>query len=176
MDEFRILKGLPGAGPWPEQFSEPGGSTHNEGFVVEFLPAMKPPWVGNFQLGFGTYSGVLRFPDGGPYVVIAGGQGYVIEFNEKQLLRRLGGGICSVVSVPQLSLLIFGSPWNIEAWDANFMHWRSRRVSLDGIRNLRVERGWLKGMACALGDSEVPFEVNLETGEAFGGYIDENSG
>jgi hypothetical protein len=169
MERFRILPGLPATGPRPEQFSPTGHGTHSEGFVVEFVPMTKASWVGNFQGDGGTYSGILPFPDGGPLVVISKGLGYVINLEDRSLIRTFGGSICSVLAVPDSSLLIFGSYTDLQAWDANFMHWQTRRISWDGIRNLRVEAGWVKGRAWTpIGDYEIAFEVNIETGEAFG--------
>jgi hypothetical protein len=113
MERFRILPGLPATGPWPEQFS---------------LPMTKTSWVGNFQGAGGTYSGILPFPDGGPSVVISKGLGYVIELEDRSLIRTLGGSICSVLAVPDSGLLIFSSDTDLQAWDANFMHWQTRHV------------------------------------------------
>ena len=48
---FEILTGLPGTGPWPEQFSATGLGTHSEGFVVRFVPDHGEAWIGNFLPG-----------------------------------------------------------------------------------------------------------------------------
>src|SRR5437879_2745089 len=71
MEIFRVLPGLPTSGPWPEQFSSTGQGMHREGFVVEFSPEGKPPWVGNFQPGMTGYSAVLQHLDGTSLIVIA---------------------------------------------------------------------------------------------------------
>jgi hypothetical protein len=163
MESFRILPGLPGTGPWPEQFSSGGGSTHREGFVVEFFPPMQPSWVGNFQNGMGGCSAVFSFPSGGPVAVVAGGEGYLVAPVGRRLLRTFGGSISSALTVPEADLLIFANDTELEAWDANFMHWRTRRISWDGIRELRVENGSIKGLAYS--PNEFPFEINIRTGE-----------
>jgi len=93
MERFRVLNGLPSTGPYPEQFSTGGRGTHREGFVVEFFPEKKPTWVGNFQPGVTEYSAVLPHFDGTALIVIAGGQAYVIDPEERRLLTVFGGSI-----------------------------------------------------------------------------------
>jgi hypothetical protein len=96
---FRILAGLPGSGDPPEQFTYGGKGTHTEGTVVEFLPNSVDFWIGNFQPAVGTFSGVVAHPDGHHVVVVAGGQGYVIEPTTRHLVAHFGGGISGLWTV-----------------------------------------------------------------------------
>ncbi|MGO9227828.1 MAG: hypothetical protein ACLQKA_01260 [Bryobacteraceae bacterium] len=66
MERFRVLPGLPATGPWPEQSSASNRGTRRGGFVVEFSPAEKPTWAGNFQPGAARYSAVLPHFDRTP--------------------------------------------------------------------------------------------------------------
>ena len=51
---------------------------------------------------------------------------------------------------------------------------RTRRISWDGIWNLRVEQDRLKGQAWnPFDDSESPFSVDLKTGDVEGGSYTE---
>jgi hypothetical protein len=60
---FELLAGLPGDGPYPEQFTVMGG-THREGFVVRVIPDRASPWVGNIQPGYLAVTRVVPHPDG----------------------------------------------------------------------------------------------------------------
>jgi len=75
MSTFEELAGLPGSGPWPEQFSATGRGTHREGFVVKFVPARGASWIGNFQPGLTSLHGVYRHPNRHHLLVVSGGQG-----------------------------------------------------------------------------------------------------
>ncbi len=107
MERFRVLPGLPATGDWPEQFSATGRGTHREGFVVEFLPEKRPPWIGNFQPGLTPYHVVLPLPNGTSLIVIAGGQAYVIDPDERRLLTTVGGQIDAALAAPEASISSF---------------------------------------------------------------------
>lgn len=170
MERFRILPGLPATGSWPEQFSFTGRGTHREGFVLEFFPEAKPPWVGNFQRGLTSYNAVLPLLNGRCTIVVAGGQAYMIEPEQRTLLTTFGGGIESAIPAPAVDLLIFSDATCLEAWGTNGMQWRTRRISWDGIWDLGVQQDRLRGLAWnAIEDREEPFSVDLKTGEVEGG-------
>ena len=166
----RVLFGLPGEGPRSEQFSATGHGMHREGFVVEFSPNGRPLWVGNFQPGLSGYNSVLPHPDGTSLIVIAGGQAYVIDPKERRQLGIFGGGIEVALDVPTMSLLVLGNGIWLEAWDRSGIRWRSRRISWDGMSNLRVEHDKLIGEAWSpIDDCDYPFEVDVATGVVKGG-------
>src|SRR2546428_180401 len=107
MGRFRVLPGLPATGAWAEQFSETGSGKHSEGFVVEFFPEMNPSWVGNFQPGLTSYNAVLQLPSGRLVIVVAGGQAYVIDPDERSLLTTFGGQLDISLAAPEAGLLFF---------------------------------------------------------------------
>lgn len=170
MERFRVLPGLPAAGPRPEQFNATGQGTHREGFVVEFSPEGKSTWVGNFQPGMTGYRAVLPHLDGVSLIVIAGGQAYVINPEERRLVAVFGGTIDTVLAVPPAGPLVMGNGIWLEAWDNSGLRWRSRRISWDGMRHLCIENDKVKGEAWSpVDDREYPFAVDLTTGAVEGG-------
>jgi hypothetical protein len=170
IERFRILPGLPGTGPVPEQFSATGHGMHSEGFVVEFLPEQQPPWVGNFQRGLISYDAVWPLPNGKPVIVISGGQAYVIDPEERRLLATFGGQICTALPAPHANLLILGHLTYLEAWNSNAVQWKTPRISWDGIRDLKVEQDYVRGLAWSpIEDCQIPFSVDLKTGMVEGG-------
>jgi hypothetical protein len=173
MERFRVLPGLPATGPLPEQFSSTGRGTHREGFVVAFSPEGNPTWVGNFQPGVTDYFSVLLHPDGKSVIVIAGGQAYVINPEERRLLAIFGGSIDIVLAVPFRGLLVTSNGVWLEAWDNSGLRWQSRRVSWDGMQNVRIDNDKVRGEAWSpFDDREYPFAVDLTTGTVEGGSYD----
>jgi hypothetical protein len=167
---FRILPGLPASGPWPVQFSQTGQGTHREGFVVEFSPVGKQTWVGNFQPGMTSYNSVLPNLDGKSFIVIAGGQAYVVDPSERRLLGTFGGDVHAVLADPDLSVFVISNGVWLEAWERTGMRWRTRRISWDGISKLRIENETVKGEAWSpIDDRDYPFAVDLQTGAVEGG-------
>jgi hypothetical protein len=157
MERFRLLPGLPATGPDPEQFSATGHGTHREGFVVEFLPEGNPAWIGNFQPGMTEFSAVLPHHDGKSLIVIAYGQAYVIDPQDRKLINIFGGGI-EIALTPEPGLLVMGDGVYLEAWAKGGLNWRSRRISWDGMWNIRVDCGKIKGDAWSpIDDCEYPF-------------------
>ena len=170
MEEFRVLPGLPATGPWPEQFSASGHGTHREGIVAQFFPEGKPSWIGNFQPGWTEYSAVLPHANGRSVIVIAGGQGYVIAPGERRLVAVFGGTLEVALAIPSLGVMVVGDGVRLEAVDASGLRWRSRRISWDGMRAVRVEGDEIKGEAWSvLDDCYYPFAVDVTTGTVDGG-------
>jgi hypothetical protein len=91
MITHNTLEGLPPYGDLPQQFSATGLGMHREGYVVQFRPETLDEWVGNFQRGLGSLEGVYEHPDPSLLVVVAGGQGYVLDLGTRSLKQTFGG-------------------------------------------------------------------------------------
>jgi hypothetical protein len=142
--------------------------------VVQFLPERNTPWVGNFQPGLTDYDSVLPLPGGRLLIVVAGGQAYVIDPVERRLLTTFGGQIDTAVDAAEANLLVLSNGLYLEAWNANAMEWRTRRISWDGIWDLAVSSDYVKGHAWnPFDDCETPFSVDLKTGVVEGGSYTE---
>src|SRR3990172_3937129 len=103
MPRYQVLPGLPADGPVAVPFGA-GGWTgawrgHREGFVVRFYPETNETWVANFQPGLGRWEGVLEHPNGKHLIVLARGQGYVVDPAARQLVQTLSGSIQHVVEL-----------------------------------------------------------------------------
>ena len=170
MEPFRTLRGLPPTGPLPEQFSATGRGMHREGFVVEFNPGVNSAWVGNFQRGLTNYDAVVPHPNGQSVIVIAGGHAYVIDPKDRQLEGMLSGQIENALFMPEAKVLVVSDGLRLEALGERGSLWRSRRISWDGIWDLRTADGRLHGKCWdAVNDSESVFAVDIRTGELEGG-------
>jgi len=169
MAKFEILSGLPPYGAAAEPFSATGQGKHREGFVVRFAAKSGDTWVGNFQPGFGGMSDVSEHPDGVNLVVIAGGQGYVIDPDRRCCVATFGAGISVKFAVPELNATVFGNGLWFEAIGPAGHMWRSERISYDGMKDLVVDGLTLTGDSWRYDDQWVPFALNLANGEFTGG-------
>lgn len=168
---WRILPGLSGEGPPAVQFSATGRGTHREGIVVEFTLEGRESWTGNFQPGIKDFSMVLVHPSGLSALVIACGEGYLVDPQSHILIDLIGGGFLeNALPLPDLDLLILHDGVSLMAIDPTGIRWRSRRVSWDGIWDLQLRDGLIEGLSFdVFTDSDVPFRLDLTTGTVTGG-------
>jgi hypothetical protein len=170
MEKFKALDGLPVYGDLPELFSATGMGIHREGFVVEFFPTEnRASWVGNFQRGGTQLNEVVEHPDGSDVIVIAGGECYVVNVENRQLKDNFGGYFNVIIPVPEKDILIFGSSIDFEAHGSSGRVWRSGRISWDGVRLLKLEGDTLTGEAWSFEDVWIPFSLDVNSGEHKGG-------
>ncbi|WP_017478640.1 hypothetical protein [Pseudomonas sp. PAMC 26793] len=172
--QHQLLAGLPGDGPLPLQFSATGQGQHSEGIVIRFLPEGMPSWVGNFQPGFCRFNCVLEVESSFHVIVVAGGQGYIVDVRNGLLLKHFGGDIENLISIPELgSTLVSNGLW-LRLFKGDAEVWCTERLSLDGIRDIQVSLtdGFITGDGWYLEDSWYPFKVCISTGEATGGAFE----
>ena len=113
---------------------------------------------------------MLPYVDGTSLIVIAGGQAYVVDPEERCLFALFGGELDAALFVPDWNLFVMGNGVWLEAWDSNGMRWRTRRISWDGIWDIRIENGKVRGQSWSpIDDCEYSFSVDLNTGAADGG-------
>jgi hypothetical protein len=158
---FVILPGLPGEGPYPEQFTNAGG-THREGFVVQIVPESGEPWVGNFQRGHGTLTRVVAHPGGRLLLVIARGLAYPVDTETR---RMVGPPTDAITGACQSAgWVALASFTGLVVFGPDGERWQTPQVAWDGIEDLRIEgnrlfaRGWN-----AILEQWEPIEIDLET-------------
>jgi hypothetical protein len=170
MAKYEVLPGLPPYGPSAEGFSATGQGKHREGLVVRFFPRSGESWVGNFQRGWGGCDAVFEYPEGTNIViVVAGGQGYIVDPEARQCMETFGGSIESAHHVPELNAVVLGDGLWFEAMGPAGLLWRSGRISWDGMCELNVDGLTLSGKAGDPDGRWTPFTLDLRTGEFDGG-------
>ena len=165
----RELPGLPGQGDRPCQYSATGQGTHREGYVVEFIPNHGQPWVGNFQPGVTSLTDLAEFPHNNSVLVVANGQGYLIDVQSRTLLAQYESDIDFLFTRPAEEWVITGSATDFSAFRGAAKLWCTRRISWDGFRNLAVVANALTGDAWCFDDSWHAFSVDLKNGNVTGG-------
>ena len=170
----RILDGLPAYGPPAIGFSSSGRGLHSEGLVVAFEGSGHNPWVGNFMRGMTKFDYVVEHPNKHHTIVIAGGEGYVVDPVSADLFSILGAAITGLVNHPMGDRLVFNfQDISFGALGRDGWVWKSRRVSWDGLRSLHVSENNLEGEAWRYDNAWISFNLNLETGAVSGGSYSE---
>jgi hypothetical protein len=144
--------------------------THREGLVVRLHPHNAEAWVGNFQPGLTSFSVVELHPDGRRVVAISGGQGYVVDPNDRKQVEFIGGSY--VYAHRWADLLVLGTPIDFEGIGPEGQRWQARRISWDGFRKIEIQSHARKISGDAwspITDDWVPFQVALDSGAAEGG-------
>ena len=169
MTEFEVLSGLPPYGPEALPFSATGQGAHSEGLVVKFTNDDGSSWIGNFQPGMGNCETVLRHPDGRRFVVITGGQAYVINPMDPTRWDHFGGGIETALAIDELNAILISNGLWFELLGANGTIWQSRRISWDGMRDVTIQGLTLTGRSWCYDDTWVDFTLDLVEGTVAGG-------
>lgn len=153
----------------PMAFPPEWGHLGREGTVVEFTTD-EGVWVGNFQPGLGGLQFAGLHPNEVDVVVIAAGDLWVVNTNEKTAFRTLPAleGILEVhnpegwiLSRQGLALARLGPKG---------LMWHTRRLSWDGFDQLHIVQDELRGLAWSpIDDKWCAFSVELNTGKSTGG-------
>lgn len=167
----RSLAGLPAYGPPAISFPKP--NAFREGFVVEFTTNEGERWIGNFAEGWRKRPNSVHAElDGRSVIVVAGGIGYFVDVEARQLIHELDVEELWYLD-SQSMFLVTNGLW-FETFDVNGVHWQSRRISWDGMRNFELLDAIICGEAYdPFSEGWVPFELNLHTGDAIGGSYSE---
>jgi hypothetical protein len=139
---------------------------HRGGGVVAFEEG--GGWVGNFQAGLGGATELAEHPNRRDVVVVAAGQAYQVEPATRRLVGTFGGQIQFTLALPDLQLFVTGNGLWFDAIGRAGPVWRTRRLSWDDMRDVRVLEGRIVGLGWDL-QTWVPFEVDLLEGTAVGG-------
>jgi hypothetical protein len=148
-------------------FAATSHGLHTEGVVVRFLPDSPGAWYGNFIGGSGGLSGAYLHPNQRQVVVVSKGQAYIVEPTTRVLIAAFGGEIGSVVEAGRYLVLAGFTTCHV-IQDVG-ERWETRRLSWDGIQNLRLQDGLVVGEALSLEDTWITFRINLGSRQVSGG-------
>jgi len=173
---FEVLKGLPGEGTPPLQFSATGQGMHREGYVVRFGPINGEHWIGNFQPGATRLFRLIAHPNKAHAIVIAGGEAYEIDPTTRSLVSVLGSNYEDIILVPSLNSIVLSDGLRLENYSSTGPIWKTRRLSWDGLRNIKIHGTAIVGEAWNFDNTWHTFSVELATGDVTGGaYYDHDS-
>lgn len=164
------LEGLPAYGK--PALSFPEVDAFREGYVVKFTTDNGEEWVGNFAI-FRLDGLNAVYTELGPHAVfiVAGSVGYIVDVEVKTLVREIGFDIIYSWFDDGLQAFVISNGLWFEAFNGDGLKWRSRRFSLEGIRNLQMQGETVVGEASGVSQNWLPFRLNLATGDVDGGGL-----
>lgn len=169
---YKILKGLPAYGPEAKSISVDNRPSCSEGFVVLFYKSDGTEWVANFSLGrFLGFNYVVDFQAINRMLVVAGGQGYIVDHEQEKITGYFDDSISYAAVIPN-EKVIFANDHEIIVFDHTDQFWVSRRISWDGFSKLKLENNRLTGLSWDPTNSINPWEpfvIDLDTKEVIGG-------
>ena len=174
ISSFKPLPGLPPYGPPATAFPPEWGCLGREGVMVEF-DSRGALWVANFQPGLEGLTVVYPHPNGHDAVVIASGDLWVVNPEERSA-QRLLPAIDMALEVQDPNGWVFSRQGiALVRFGPEGLIWHTRRLSFDGFDQLRIEGDEVRGLAWSpVGDTWRAFQVDLRTGRSSGGTYPES--
>jgi hypothetical protein len=139
---------------------------------------VRPAGAGGFlatcALGFKDASmptGIFSCPNADELCAVAGGYAYVLDANRPERSTHLPMKPVTEVRILKAhGLLVFIGFHTLLAWGRDGLRWQTGRLTWEGLRITAVEAGRLHGIGWNLPtDKDIPFTVDLATGEHTGG-------
>lgn len=137
-------------------------------------PAESAPVMATFALGFADTSlphGLWSCPNPRQLCAIAGGYAYIIDtYRPERWMQIPYRPVTWVEASAGQGLLLFAGFYALWALGAEGMAWETSRLSWEGVRVTEIDGLRLQGFGWDLEtDAEVPFTVDLATGQHTGG-------
>jgi hypothetical protein len=174
--QARLLDAPPPVHPLEKLYHYPTELEEGDraGAYVRVLPSAAAAWSGFFALGFDSAhvaNAVFSCPDPESLCVVAGGYAYVVNSsNPAQWFQIEQRPVTEIRALLDLNLLVFIGFTSITALGVTGIAWTTGRLSWEGVRVNNIADATLEGHGWdAIGDREIPFTVDLKTGEHTGG-------
>ncbi len=130
---------------------------------VRFSTNNAGEWCGVFGHGPGPTADTAVINRNGECFVIAHGQGYLIDINTRRLLHKTENRVLStVVSIPEKNVFLAFDWTNLFAYSATGLVWKSKRISVDGIKITKINLSKVFGQVYDL-QGWVDFELDTDT-------------
>lgn len=161
---------------YPQQIAGEEDALARGASLLMVRPATGGSFLATCALGFTDPSmptGVFPCPNPDELCAVAGGYAYIIETLQPERSTHIPlKPVVEVLPVPSHNLLVFVGFHTLLAWGADGVAWQTQRLSWEGIRITGIESNTLHGIGWnMLTDQEVPFTVDLYTGQHQGGGV-----
>jgi len=173
---YELLNGLPPYGPMYIPISADEEPFYSEGYLVKFKKSNGEEWIANFRPGWTGYNNIFDFPEHNTIVVFAGGQAYIMNPDEQKPKMTFGLTIKDVIQGNDGSLICSDEIEILVLDNKTGEFWKSKRISWDGIKDLKLINNKLSGLSYDPTNSHQnwsEFELDLETKEVQGGSFQE---
>jgi len=140
-------------------------------------PEAAEPFLATFALGFAdpaVPTGLWSCPAAHDLCAAAGGYAYIVDTRDPPRFTQIEfRPVLEVRPLPDHNLLLFAGHHALLAWGAGGLAWQTPRLSAEGLRLTEIRGNTLHGFGWdLLTDREVPFAVDLRTGENTGPHPD----
>jgi hypothetical protein len=159
---------------YPQQIAGEEDALARGALQLMVRPANGGTFLATCALGFTSPAmptGVFSCPNPREMCAVAGGYAYVVDTEQPERCTHIM--LKPVVEVRPLTtngLLLFVGFHSMIAWGRNGLAWESAKLSWEGIRITGIDGNLLHGMGWnMLTDREVPFSLDLLTGQHQGG-------
>jgi hypothetical protein len=159
---------------YPQQIAGEEDALARGALQLLIRPAAGGTFLATCALGFTDPSmptGIFACPNPQELCAVAGGYAYIIDTLSPDDCTHIA--LKPVTEVHPLSannLILFIGFHSIIAWGAQGQAWQSARLSWEGVRIATIEENTLHGTGWnLLTDKEVPFTLDLLTGQHQGG-------
>lgn len=176
-----VLKAPPLIAParqytYPQQVAGEEDAMARGALQLLVRPAEGASFLATCALGFtdpAMPTGVHACPSPNELCAVAGGYAYIIDTQAPERSTHIPlKPVVEVLSSTAHNLLLFVGFHTILAWGTNGVAWQTARLSWEGIRITNIEGDMLHGTGWnMLTDKEVPFTVDLRTGQHQGGGV-----
>ncbi len=163
----------------PRTFVYPRSAEEIERGALEILvrPANAQQFLATFALGFAdpaAPSGIWSCPAADELCAVAGGYAYVVNTQAPAQFAQIAfRPVLQVQPLPEHHLLLFAGHNALLAWGKTGQAWHTERLSSEGMRITEIRRNELSGFGWdLLTDREIPFTIDLRTGERSGPHLD----
>ncbi|HTV82376.1 MAG TPA: hypothetical protein VME18_06980 [Acidobacteriaceae bacterium] len=156
----------------PRRFVYPREAEEVERGALEVMvrPVEGAAFLATFALGFAdpmAPTGLWSCPNHEELCAVSGGYAYVVNTREPERFTHLPyRPVLEVRVLQEQGLLLFAGHYALLAWGEGGQAWQTARLSAEGVRIAEIRGNGLHGFGWDLmTDREVPFTVDLRTGE-----------
>ena len=134
----------------------------------------QPPFLATCALGFRDPTmptGVYASPNPRELCAVAGGYAYLIDTQTPEVSTHIPlKPVTAILPIPTQDFLIFSGFHTLLAWNKQGIAWTTSRLSWEGITLGEATATHIQGKGWnMLTDRELPFKVDLLTGQHTGG-------
>ena len=154
------------------QFVYPKQAEEVERGALEVMvrPVGAEPFLGTFALGFSdpaAPTGLWSCPDAKWMCAVSGGYAYLVNTEQPEEFAQVEyRPVLEVRALKEQELLLFAGHYALAAWGMRGKAWQTGRLSWEGLQITAIEGRWLRGVGWDMRtDRDVPFKIDLETGE-----------
>lgn len=147
------------------------GITGSRSLMVSVQPNTGTSWTGRFvgEDAFrGGMSGLFGTPSSQHLCVVERGSAFLVNVQNplKSSVISSDGPVRHVYPLVAFDALLLVTSWTVTALGHGTVHWRTRRLAIEGIRLDDVVDNHLVGIADPDDDEAREFEIDLRTGIA----------